>query len=98
MQVAGDAHALLGGGEPALALGLALGAAGALLELGDPLPPQPRAVAGEPGRRPDDRAEEELRREAVAHEVGREEHDDADGEGGRAQARVLGLSRCSATV
>ena len=37
VQVAGDARALLGGGEAPLALGLALGAQRALLELGHPL-------------------------------------------------------------
>ena len=62
VQVAGDPGALLGGRQAALALGLALGAQRALLELGHPLAPQPRAVAGQPGAAPDQHAEEDLRR------------------------------------
>ncbi len=85
VQVAGDAHALLGGGEPALALGLALGPPGAVLELGDPLPPQPRAIAGEPGRRPHTRTEEELGSEPLPHEVGAEERRDTGGQRSAAQ-------------
>ena len=92
VQVAGDAHALLGGGEPALALGLALGVPSALLELGDPLAPQPRPVAGEPGRRPHAGAEEDLGREALPHEVGHQEDDCAHDEKGPPQA-VLGPRR-----
>ena len=59
VQVAGDARALLGRGEPALALGLPLGAEGSLLELRDPLTPQAKAVADHPRPTPDQDAEEE---------------------------------------
>ena len=90
VQVAGDAHALLRGGEPALALGLSLGVPGALLELGDPLASQPGTVPGEPGGRPHAGAEEELGREAVPHEVRAQESNDARGESRPAQPGVLG--------
>ncbi len=63
MEVAGDARALLGGREAALSLGLALCAQRSLLELCEPLASESRAVAGEPGRRPDDGPEQELGRE-----------------------------------
>ena len=65
VEVARDAGALLGRGQPALALGVPLGATGALLELGDPRAPLADAVADHPGAAPDDRAEEQRhRREA----------------------------------
>ena len=69
VQVAGDAHALLRRGEPPLSFGLALGVPGALLELGDPLPTEPRPVSGEPGGRPYPGTEEDLWGKAVPHEV-----------------------------
>ena len=70
VQVAGDARALLGGGQTALALGLLLRAARPLLQRLDALAPQAGPLAGEPGRGEDDRAEEELRQLSVAHECG----------------------------
>ena len=88
MQVAGDAHALLRRGEPPLAFGLALGVPGALLELGDPLPTEPRPVSGEPGGRPYPGAEEDLRRKAVSHEVRPEKSQGAGRDKDPAQAVV----------
>ena len=71
VQVARDARALLGGGEAPLALGLALGAEGSLLELGDPGPPLAHAVADHPCPAPDEGAEEERDgRELVFRETG----------------------------
>ena len=59
VQVARDPRPLLGGREPALALGVPLRPLGAGDELGDPLAPQADAVAEHPGAAPDDDAEEE---------------------------------------
>ena len=71
VQVAGDAGALLGRGEAALALGLPLGAKGSLLELGDPRAPQADAVADHPCPAPDEGAEEERDgRELVLRDTG----------------------------
>ena len=53
VQVAGDADALLGGRQAAVALGVALGALRPLLELGHALAAQPGAIAGQPGAAPD---------------------------------------------
>ena len=61
VQIAGDPPALLGRGEPALALGLALGAQRPLLELRHPLAPQAAPIAGEPDAAPDEDAEQGLR-------------------------------------
>ena len=59
VQVARDPRPLLGGRQPALALGVPLRPLGAGDELGDPLAPQADAVAEHPGAAPDDDAEEE---------------------------------------
>src|SRR5215217_5773915 len=60
VQVARDPAALLRGSELTLALGVALGAPRALLQLGDPLAPQARPVARDPGTAPDEDAVEDL--------------------------------------
>jgi hypothetical protein len=58
--IAGDARPLLGRGQATVPLGLALGAQGALLELCQPLAPEPRPVAGEPDAAPDQHPERDL--------------------------------------
>jgi ABC-type multidrug transport system ATPase subunit len=77
VEVAGDPGALLGSGQAAFAFRLALSPQGALLERGHALAPQPRAVAREPRRRPDDGSEKELGREPVPDEMGSEQDHDA---------------------
>ena len=77
VEVAGDARPLLGGRQPALALSLALGAHGTLLELGQPFAPQPRAIAGEPRPGPDRGPEEKLRSKLALDEVRPEQRGDA---------------------
>src|SRR5581483_11512270 len=66
VQVARYPGALLGGGQPALPLALALGAAGALLELREPLAALAHLVADQPRTAPHESAEQDrVRREAV---------------------------------
>ena len=69
VEVARDARPLLGRREPPLALGVALGSRGPGLELGDPLPPEPGAVAGHPGPAPEEDPEEELGPELPLEQV-----------------------------
>ena len=85
VEVAGDARAFLRGRQPALALGIPLRAQGALLELGHPLAPQPRAVARQPGAAPEQHAEHELGAgEAALVQPGRR-HVDGEHEGNEAK-------------
>jgi hypothetical protein len=86
VEVAGDASALLSGGQAPLALGLPLDAQRALLELGEPLAPEPRAVPGEPGRRPDGGPEEKFGRELAPGQMRPEQDDDAGQEHDRPSA------------
>jgi len=85
MEVAGDPGALLGYREATLALRLALGALGALLELSDVLSPQARSLAGEPRDREGEPAVQQLApREAPdpgrgGPQEGAEEHEHGGG-------------------
>jgi hypothetical protein len=88
VQIAGDAGALLGGRQAALAFGLALGPPRAFHNLREPLSPQSRPVAGEPGGQPDGRAEQQLGREAIADHVRPDQDDEAAGKDDRPGAWV----------
>ena len=84
VQVAGDAGAFLRGGEAAFALGFALGAQRALLQLGHAFVPQPCAVADEPRAAPDDDAE----RHRCGEQVAALEPDRGDVRGQQARRRA----------
>ena len=106
VQVAGDPGALLGGGEAPVALGIALVAQSALLELGELRAPQPRAFAGKPRDAPQqDRLQQHRRREFVAREPERTDVDREQPPHGEGHPQVHGLvasrlaaSRYSAAV
>ena len=89
VEVAGDATALLGRGQAALALSLALGAQRALLELGDALAPEPGPIAGQPRAAPDGDPEQDLRAEDAA---GHNMHAEHRGHYAQGQARALARS------
>src|SRR4029450_3637419 len=59
VKVAGDPRPLLGGGGARLALGVALGARRALLELASPLATVADPIAGNPRAAPDEQADEQ---------------------------------------
>ncbi len=71
VQLPGDPGALLGGGEPALPFGVALGAPGAFLQLGELVATQPGPVTGDirPGEQ--QRGEQQLGKELVERQRGR---------------------------
>ena len=90
MEVAGDARALLGGREAALALGLALGPQRTFLQLGQACAALTKPVADDPGAAPDERAGEERHdRKLVLREARRgdvEGEQPGDDRGGQLQA------------
>ena len=96
VQVARDPRPFLGAREAPLALGLPLRLTGLLRGGRDALTSLPHPVAREPGRTPDQGAEEQLRPEAVADERRADEDDQARGEDNRPQPRVASGGRRAA--
>ena len=99
VEVAGDAGALLGGCEAALALGLPLGARDAFHKLCETRAPLPETVAEDPGAAPDNGSEEErhdgkfVLADAGGANVDDEQADDGGGGQPRPGSRLSRIER-----